>query len=193
MKVRILHTFDAECAYRRAGFRRSERLLELHHLDRDLDHQPVVPPQVEPGELRDAAEPLAERVRVDVERLGGRADGAVAAEELLERREELRAALRVVVGELDDRVDGRVADRRRRPRSAGGTCRRRAPRTRARPARREARSCRAAPAAPPRTRPRTRPRPGRRSRRRPRRAPASSPWSRRSRSRNAVARVGAAA
>ena len=47
---------------------------------------------------------------MDVQRLRGRADRAVPAQELLERREELGAALRVVLGELPDRVDGRVAD-----------------------------------------------------------------------------------
>ena len=87
-----------------------ERLLELHHLHGDLDREPVVAAEVEPGQLGDAAQSLAQRVRVDVQRLGGRADRAVPAQELLERREELRAALRVVLGELRDGVDGRVAD-----------------------------------------------------------------------------------
>ena len=51
----------------------------------DLDHEPVVLAQVEARELADPAQALAQRVRVDVERLGGRADGAAAAQELLQR------------------------------------------------------------------------------------------------------------
>ena len=60
----------------------------LHQLHGDLDHEPVVLAEVEAGELADAAQPLAQRVRVDVERLGGGADVAAAAQELLERLEE---------------------------------------------------------------------------------------------------------
>src|ERR671937_1252785 len=59
------------------------RVLELDELDGDLDHQPVVPAQVESGQLHDPAEPLAERVRVDVERVGGGDDVAEPPEDLL--------------------------------------------------------------------------------------------------------------
>src|SRR5213592_4255061 len=41
-------------------------VLELDELDGDLDHQPVVLPQVEPGQLHDPPQALAQRVRVDV-------------------------------------------------------------------------------------------------------------------------------
>jgi hypothetical protein len=47
---------------------------------------------------------------MDEERLRGRADVPVPAEELLERAHELGAALGVVLGEPGDRVDGGVAD-----------------------------------------------------------------------------------
>src|SRR5262249_48698595 len=92
------------------SFGGSDGVLQLHHLHGDLDGEPVVAPEVEPGDLADAPEPLAQGVRVHVERLGGRADGAVPAEELLEGEEELRATLLVVVGDLRDRVNGRVAN-----------------------------------------------------------------------------------
>ena len=81
----------------------------LHHLDRDLDHQPVVLAQVEPRELHDPPQALAERVRVDVERLGGGADVAATAQELLERSEERGRALAVVVGDPRDGLPVRVA------------------------------------------------------------------------------------
>src|SRR5688572_23571829 len=75
MKVRSLHRFPRLCV----RFRRcAERLLELHHLHGDLDHEPVVAAEVEAGELADAAESLAQRVRVHEERLGSRADVPVA-------------------------------------------------------------------------------------------------------------------
>src|SRR3712207_7009211 len=44
---------------------RPERLLELHHLDGDLHHQPVVLAEIEPRQLHDPAQALAERVRVE--------------------------------------------------------------------------------------------------------------------------------
>src|SRR6267142_2298673 len=68
--------------------RRPERLLELHELDRDLDHEPVVPPEVELRDFHDPPQPLAERVRVDEEGLGARADVPAAVQKLLERSEE---------------------------------------------------------------------------------------------------------
>ena len=99
------------CGFSRVGLAAPEsRCCELHHLHGDLDGEPVVAPEVEPRELADPPQPLAQRVRMDVQRLRRRADRAVPAEELLERREELRAALRVVLGELPDGVDRRVAD-----------------------------------------------------------------------------------
>src|SRR6266550_5956323 len=70
---------------RRAGYverRRPEGLLELHELDRDLDHQPVVPPEVELRDLHDSPQTLAERVRVDVEGFGARAYVATTVQEL---------------------------------------------------------------------------------------------------------------
>ncbi len=85
-------------------------MLELDHLHGDLDREPVVAAEIEPRELRDPAQPLAQRVGMDVQRLRGSADRPVPAKELLERREKLCAALCVVLGELPDRVDGRVAD-----------------------------------------------------------------------------------
>ena len=90
--------------------------LQLHDLDRDLDHQPVVLAQVEAGELHDPAQPLAQRVRVDVERLRGRADVAAAAQELLERLQERGRALAVVVGEAARRRRGGAS---RTPESSG--------------------------------------------------------------------------
>ena len=60
----------------------------------------------------DAAQALAKRIRMHVERLRRRADGAVSPQEFLERGEELRAALRIVLGDLRDQVALRVADRR---------------------------------------------------------------------------------
>src|SRR5207248_7099184 len=53
-----------------------ERLLQAYELHSDLDHQPVVRPQVETAQLGDAAQPLAERVGVDEERFRGGADVA---------------------------------------------------------------------------------------------------------------------
>src|SRR5688572_25850552 len=68
----FLQALGASCV----GFRRPQRLLEAHHLHGDLDHEPVVLAEVEAGELADAAKPLPQRVRMDVERLRGRADVA---------------------------------------------------------------------------------------------------------------------
>ena len=125
--------------------------LELHELHGDLDHQPVVAAQVEAGELADPAQPLAQRVRVDVERLGGRADVAAPAQELLERLQERGRALAVVVGDARDRVAVRVADAAVEATCAGGTCTGRAPRRPSRRASPGGRSCRAARGGPPRT------------------------------------------
>src|SRR5256885_15550441 len=57
---------------------RGRRSVELGELERHLDHQPVLLSKVETGDLHDPAEALAERVRVDVQRLGGRAYGSPA-------------------------------------------------------------------------------------------------------------------
>ena len=94
------------------GFRPSQSLLEPHHLHRDLDHEPVVLAQVEAGELLDAPKALAERVRMDVQRLGGRADVAAPAQELLEGAKERCLPLAVVVG--DASRSGRAGRRGRR-------------------------------------------------------------------------------
>src|SRR3990170_1075221 len=91
---------------------RAERLLELHHLHGDLDHEPVLLAQVEAGELHDSSQALAERVRVHVEGLRGGADVAAAAQELLERPQERGLALAVVLGEAGDGVAVRVAHAR---------------------------------------------------------------------------------
>ena len=64
---------------RRFGRRRADRLLEAHHLHGELHHQPVVAAQVEARELHDPPQSLAERVLVDVQRLGRRADVAAVA------------------------------------------------------------------------------------------------------------------
>src|SRR5262249_46015347 len=98
VKVRVPHLLRRDM-WDSVAFR-PERRLELDHLHGDLDPEPVVAPEIEARELADAPQPLAKRVRMDVQRLRGRADRAVPSEELLERRDELRAALRVVLGEL---------------------------------------------------------------------------------------------
>ena len=84
--------------------------LELDELDGDLDHQPVVLAQVDARQLHDAPQPLAQRVRVDVQRLGRRGDVAAAAQELLERGQERGRAQAIVLGEPRDRVAVGVAD-----------------------------------------------------------------------------------
>ena len=91
-----------EASYNRSGrcvctFAGPERLLQTHHLHGDLDHEPVVLAQVEARELADPASWAG--VRVDVERLGGRADGAAAAQELLQRPEQRGRPLPVVIGD----------------------------------------------------------------------------------------------
>ena len=59
--------------------------------------------------IADPAQPLAKRVRMDVERLRGRADGAMSEKELFERGHELGTALRVVLCELGHGIDRCVA------------------------------------------------------------------------------------
>ena len=167
MKVRFLHTFGAPmCAVSPPCDPSACSSFTIFTAISIISQSSLA--QVEPRELGDPPQPLAQRVRMHEERLRGRADVAVAAQELLEREDELGSALGVVLGEA--RRPRRPSRRgcRRRPRPAGGTCRRRGPRRRERRARLAARPCRAAPAAPRRTRPRTSPRPRRRSRRRPR-------------------------
>src|SRR4051812_10182688 len=58
-------------------------VLQLDELDRDLDQEPVVLSEVEAGQLHDPAQPLAQRVRMHVEGVGGRAYVAAASQELL--------------------------------------------------------------------------------------------------------------
>ena len=83
---------------------------QQHQLDRDLDLEPVVAPEVEVRELADPPQPLAKRVRVHIQRLRGRADVAAPAQELLEGLRSCALPLLVVGGEPTDRVDGRVPD-----------------------------------------------------------------------------------
>src|SRR4051812_31652559 len=89
-----------------------QSLVQPHHLHGDLDEEPVLLAQVEAGELLDAPQALAQRVRVDEERLRGRADIAAPAQELLERAEERGLALPVVLRDLRDEVAMRVPDGR---------------------------------------------------------------------------------
>src|SRR5438270_656869 len=88
------------CQGTSVGLGTSEGTPEPDELDRDLDHQPVVAAEVDAREIPDPAEPLAQRVRVDEERVGGGADVPATAEELLERGEQRRTAVAVVVDEL---------------------------------------------------------------------------------------------
>ncbi len=102
-------------AYRRGGAIVSgpavpSAWLEPDELDRDLDHQPVVAAQVEPGELHDPSQPLPQRVRVNVQSLRRSTDVAAPAQELLERAEERGPALCVVRGEPRDGVAVAVSD-----------------------------------------------------------------------------------
>src|SRR3954451_2499371 len=76
-----------------------QSLLQAHHLHGDLDEEPVLLAEVEPGELLDAAQALAQRVGMNVERLRGRADVSAPAQELLERAQERGLPLAVVFGD----------------------------------------------------------------------------------------------
>src|SRR3954452_23681689 len=71
-------------------------LLEPWKLEAHLQHEPVGLAGVEPGELLDAPQALAQRVGMNVERLRRGADVAALAQELLERLQELRVAPPVV-------------------------------------------------------------------------------------------------
>ena len=130
---------------------RGEREPQLDELHGDLDHQPIVATKIDPREVADPPQPLPKRVRMDVERLCGRADVAppLAGTPLGSAG----------VTPLDPGRSPRssqtasrcVADAAIGAPSAAGTCTRRAPRTRppTPPARAPAR--RPAPVLPPRT------------------------------------------
>ena len=97
-------------------------------LDGDLDHQPVLAREGRAGELPDPAQPLAERVRVDVSASAvalmlprrRRNSSSVASSEVPRCRRSRRAS--------PSRRRSRRA-RRPRARAGAGTCRRRAPRS----------------------------------------------------------------
>src|SRR6266511_2057686 len=97
---------------RLCGLLPAEGLFELDHLHGDLDQEPIVLAQVDTRELLNPPKPLAERVRMDVEGLGCRADVPAAAEELLERAQEGGLALPVVFGDAGDGVTVLVTHRR---------------------------------------------------------------------------------
>ncbi len=86
-----------------------EREPELNELHGDLDHQPIVPPEVDAGEVGDAPKPLAQRVRVDEQRIGRRTDAPPTVQKGLEGEQERRSSLAVVVCEPADSVDRGIA------------------------------------------------------------------------------------
>ena len=86
-----------------------ERALEPEQLQLDLDHEPVLVLHVEAGQVLDAAQALAQGVRVDEEGLGGRGDIAPPLQILLERGQKLGAVAAVIGLELRQRVAAVVA------------------------------------------------------------------------------------
>src|SRR6185437_268874 len=83
--------------------------VETQQLQLDLDHQPVLVGHVQPGQVLDPAQPLAQGIGVHVEGLGGGGDVAAAHQELLQGVQELGAVALVVGGEDAQGVPAGVA------------------------------------------------------------------------------------
>ena len=88
---------------RPVGYGALRAAVQPRELDRQLEREQVVLVEVEPGQLLDPAQPLAQRVGVDEQRAGALDHAAALGQIALERVEQRRAPPAVVV---DQQVDG---------------------------------------------------------------------------------------
>ena len=96
-KIPVFLVFDQKKTAPRRRVRAAGPPVQPRQLDRQLERQQVVLVEVEPGQLLDPAQPLAQRVRVD-EQLARALDHAPALGQVpLERVEQRRAPPGVVV------------------------------------------------------------------------------------------------